>query len=569
MSTAANPCLEPFEHRGITFKNRVGLAPLTRGRASYPEGCVNDLHVKYYTQRSSGGFILSEATGISRRGNGWYKAPGIYTDEQVAAWKIVTDAVHKEGGKMFCQLWHMGRAGHSDLFGDVPLSASALPLTGEVTVENHVKKPYETPKAMTDEDISATLAEYKNAAKCAVAAGFDGVQIHSANGYLLDQFIQTCTNKREDKYGGALENRLRFLKEVIEAVLTECPAEKTMIRFSPNGAFQEMGGADNLETFDAAIQAAAGYKLLAVEVMDGLTFGYHEKCDPYTLERTRKNVNIGNPDGSTAVMGNCGHTQETANKEIGAGNADLISIGRDYMSNPDLPERFRDGLPLAPQPEYPDWWTYEDAQGYTTFPKATPTLYYFSPFAGRAELVRLVCKAGALELEECHEKPTDVAAYASSGSLPLFTHNTLKMAQSGAIEMYCASIAPNFASLSATQRAKDQMFACIKEDALVAVATPMFGDKNKDVLTAAFDKYLGIIEAYLPAEGFVNGESFPTMADLAVVNICTSHMPYGAGLKVADYDYKKFAKVAALVDLTLGHKNLEGYAVNGISAFGI
>lgn len=135
--------------------------------------------------------------------------------------------------------------------------------------------------------------------------------------------------------------------------------------------------------------------------------------------------------------------------------------------------------------------------------------------------------------------------------------------------MYCASIAPNFASLSVGQRAKDQMFACIKEEALAAVAKPLFGEKNKDDITAVFDKYLGMIEVYLPAEGFVNGESFPTMADLAVVNICTSYMPYGAGIKVAGYDYKKFAKVAALVDLTMGHENLGGYAANDIAVFGL
>jgi len=200
------------------------------------------------------------------------------------------------------------------------------------------------------------------------------VQIHSANGYLIDQFLQPCTNLRTDDYGGSLDNRLRFLKEVIEAVLSVVPAEKVWIRFSPNGAFGEMGHENSCQTFDAAIQLAAKYKLGCIEVMDGLTFGFHEKDVPYDLERVRKNVLIGNTDkeNPTAVMGNVGHTLESANKEIGSGNADFISFGRPYMSNPDLPERFAQGIELASPPQYEDWWTKETEDGYTTFPRATP-----------------------------------------------------------------------------------------------------------------------------------------------------------------------------------------------------
>jgi len=365
--------LTPFSHRGTVYKNRIGLAPLTRGRATDLEGLVNELHVEYYTQRSSGGFIITEATGISRRGCGWFRAPGIWTEAQTEAWKAVTSAVHAKNGKIFLQLWHMGRAGHSDLFEAPPLSASATALSGEVTVRNHQKKPYETAQPMTAEDIKTAIEEYKQATKNALVAGFDGVQIHSANGYLIDQFLQPVTNLRDDDYGGSLEKRLRFLKEVIEAVVSVATPEKTWIRFSPNGAFQEMGHDTALETFDAAIQLAASFKLGCVEVMDGVTFGFHEKTARYELERVRKNVQIGNPDteNPTAVMGNVGHTQESANREIGNGFADLISFGRDYMSNPDLPERFPQGVALAPQPEYPDWWLNGDQNGYTTFPRAT------------------------------------------------------------------------------------------------------------------------------------------------------------------------------------------------------
>eukprot|EP00009_Paramoeba_aestuarina_P008039 CAMPEP_0201520792 /NCGR_PEP_ID=MMETSP0161_2-20130828/12577_1 /ASSEMBLY_ACC=CAM_ASM_000251 /TAXON_ID=180227 /ORGANISM="Neoparamoeba aestuarina, Strain SoJaBio B1-5/56/2" /LENGTH=374 /DNA_ID=CAMNT_0047919277 /DNA_START=60 /DNA_END=1184 /DNA_ORIENTATION=+ len=373
MTGAAQPCLKEFVHRGFTFKNRLGLSPLTRGRADYPSANPNDLHVDYYTQRASGGFILTEATGISRRQLGWFKAPGIYNEEHVEHWKKVTESVHKANGLIFCQMWAMGRAGHSDVMGDTPLAPSPIALKGEVTAAHHEKKPYETPIEMTQEDINNTVNDFRNAARNAIAAGFDGVQIHSANGYLVDTFLQSCSNKREDKYGGSLENRLRFLKEILEAVTSEVGPERTWIRFSPNGAFQEMGSEDNLETFDAAIQLAASYKIGVIEVMDGVTFGFHEKTERYTLERARKNAQKGNPDAEnpTAIMGNVGHTAESANKEIGDGHADLISIGRPYISNPDLPDRIREGIELAPVADYADWWTKEGAEGYTTFPKAT------------------------------------------------------------------------------------------------------------------------------------------------------------------------------------------------------
>ena len=365
--------LKPITVGGQTFKNRVGLAPLTRGRADPITRCVKDIHEVYYSQRASGGFILTEATGISTQGLGWWGAPGIYAPEQVEAWKGVTSAVHKEQGIIFCQLWHMGRAGHSDVFGSQPVSSSAIRLDGEVTASKGEKKPYEEPHALTEDEIKATVADYAKAAANALAAGFDGVQIHAANGYLVDQFLQSVSNLRTDAYGGSVENRLRFLKEILDAVTKVVPAERVWIRFSPNGAFGGMGSEDNTETFQAAIRLAASYKIGCVEILDGLGFGFHKKCEPFTLKDTRAAVLAGNPDGTTAVCGNAGHTLETAEKEIADGNADFITFGRIYMSNPDLPERFRDNLELAPAPEYVDWWTKSDADGYITFPKAVAT----------------------------------------------------------------------------------------------------------------------------------------------------------------------------------------------------
>lgn len=367
----SSPCLQPFAAAGgITLKNRIGLAPLTRGRADPESGCVKDIHATYYSERSSGGFVITEATGVSRQGLGWWGAPGIYTRAQIESWKPVTAAVKKAGGFFLLQLWHMGRAGHSDVFGSQPVSASAIALEGEATGRRGEKKPYETPRPLTVEEIRQTVKDYADAARNALEAGFDGVEIHGANGYLVDQFLQSVSNKRTDNYGGSLENRLRFLREVLEAVVAAVPKERVWIRFSPNGAFNGMGGADNLETFDAAITLAASLKIGCVEVLDGLGFGFHEKTAPYTLARARGVIKAANPDGSTALCGNAGHTKESADREIAADNTDLIAIGRHYMSNPDLPERFRDNLPLAEPPQYPDWWLKTDADGYITFPRA-------------------------------------------------------------------------------------------------------------------------------------------------------------------------------------------------------
>jgi N-ethylmaleimide reductase len=179
------------------------------------------------------------------------------------------------------------------------------------------------------------------------------------------------SNVRTDKYGGSIDNRLRFMREVIEAILAKgVPRERVWIRFAPNGAYGGMGSADNVETFNEAIRQAASYKLGCIEVLDGLAFGFHEKCAPYTLPMARAATLLGNPDGTTAVMANCGYTKETAEKAVAEGHADLVSFGRPYISNPDLPERFFEDLPLAEPAAYPDWWTKTDADGYTTFPPA-------------------------------------------------------------------------------------------------------------------------------------------------------------------------------------------------------
>jgi N-ethylmaleimide reductase len=364
--------LKPFAGAGgITYKNRIGFAPMTRGRADKQTGTVKDIHAVYYSERASAGIQFTEGTLISRQGHGWSGAPGIYTPEQIEAWKLVTSAVHKEGGLIFCQIAHCGRGCHSDVTGTQIVSASAIAVSGEATVLNHEKKPFEVPHALTAEEIKAVIADFVTAAKNSIEAGFDGVQLHSANGFLIDQFIQSCSNKRTDDYGGSIENCLRFLKEILAAVGEAIGKERVWVRFSPNSPFQDMGSEDNIETFDAAIKLAASFEIGGVEVMDGLGFGFHQKTEPYTLVQARAAIAAGNPAGTTALAGNVGYTLETAEKAITEGRADIINFGRAFLSNPDLPERFRDGVPLAADPPYPDWWITDTAEGYITFPRAT------------------------------------------------------------------------------------------------------------------------------------------------------------------------------------------------------
>lgn len=361
--------LSPFQLGKIQLENRVALAPLTRGRASIehvPQPVMGD----YYEQRADGNLIISEATGISRQGLGWYMAPGVWSEEQAAAWKPIVDKVRAKKGAFAMQLWHMGRQAHSDVTGEPIVSASAIAIEGEVTAREGEKKPYETPKPLSEEEIAAVVQDYRKAAANAVhVAGADFVELHAANGYLIDQFLQSKTNEREDGYGGSVENRLRLLREVLDEVIEEVGAERVGVRLSPNGAFGSMGSADFVETFTAAIDHLARKEVAFVHVMDGLGFGFHELGEPFTLEMTRDI--IAKAGGSSAVIGNVGYTKELAEERIGAGHADLIAFGRPYISNPDLVQRFRTGAELAADAEYADWWTpHRGAKGYTDFPTA-------------------------------------------------------------------------------------------------------------------------------------------------------------------------------------------------------
>jgi N-ethylmaleimide reductase len=357
----SSPLLQPFQLRDLSLPNRVVMAPLTRSRAGASR-IPNSLMAEYYAQRSSAGLIVSEATTISEQANGWLESPGIYTDAMAEGWRLTTDAVHARGGRIFLQLWHMGRASHSSFHGGrLPVSASAIAIAGDGIHTPQGKQAYETPRALDTAEIPGVVADYARAAARARAAGFDGVEIHAANGYLVDQFLQSKTNHRTDRYGGSVENRFRFLAEVVEAVAAEWPVGRVGVRLAPNGGFNDMGSPDFREQFTYAASQLDAFGLAYLHVMDGLAFGFHTLGEPMTLAEFRR-VFRG------PLIGNCGYTQASAEAAIASGLADLIALGRPYISNPDLVERFANGWPLAAAADMSTWYSPTGATGYTDFP---------------------------------------------------------------------------------------------------------------------------------------------------------------------------------------------------------
>lgn len=352
---------KPFTLGDLVLPNRIVMAPLTRSRAGVTR-LPNQLMAEYYAQRCSAGLIVSEATTISEEANGWIESPGVYTDAMTEGWKLTTRAVHGSGGRIFLQLWHMGRASHSSYHDGKPAVApSAIRINEEYIHTPDGKQPHEVPRALETHEIPRVVEDYRRAAERAKAAGFDGVEIHGANGYLIDEFLQSKTNHRTDAYGGSIEKRYRFLKEVIAAVTTVWPANRVGVRLSPNGIFNDMGSPDYREQFTFVAGQLDSFGLAYLHVMDGLAFGFHNLGEPMTLAEFRKVFH-------GPLMGNCGYTQDTAATAIAEGHADLIAFGRPFISNPDLVERFRNGWPLAAEAPITDWYTPSGAKGYTDFP---------------------------------------------------------------------------------------------------------------------------------------------------------------------------------------------------------
>lgn len=350
---------EPVNIGGLKLKNRIAMAPMTRGRAGETR-VANDLMAEHYVQRASAGLIITEATVVSAQGNGWVGSPGIYTAEMTEGWRKVTERVTQAGTHMFLQMWHCGRASHSDFHnGQLPVSASAVKLNGDQIRTPLGKKDYEVPRPLTVEEIAATVKDYRAAALNAKEAGFSGVEIHSANGYLLNQFLDSKTNLRDDQYGGTPENKFRFLCEVLAAVMEVWPSAKVGVRLSPNGVFNDMGSEDFRETYLYTIKELNKLNLGYVHIMDGLAFGFHAKGEPMTLAEFREHY-----DG--VIIGNCGYSKEDAEQRIAAGDADIAAIGRPFISNPDLVERWQNGWELEPYEDMSLWYT-EGAEGYTDY----------------------------------------------------------------------------------------------------------------------------------------------------------------------------------------------------------
>jgi N-ethylmaleimide reductase len=337
----------PISLGSIQLKNRLVMAPLTRMRAV--EGDVpNPLAITYYAQRASAGLIITEATQISPLGKGYPATPGIYSSEQTAVWKKIVEAVHDKGGLIVAQLWHVGRISHSSLHPEqgLPEAPSAIAAAGQTYGADWKLHDYETPKGMSIEDIARLLKEFEVAAQNAKAAGFDGIEIHSANGYLLDQFLQDGTNQRTDEYGGSIENRLRLLGQVIDVVSKVFASDKIGVRLSPYGTFNDMVDSDPVALFTAAINKLNGYNLAYVHMIEprSTSAGGGDQVledAPITSEMFRAAY-----QGKFISAG--GYDQAMGEKVLEEGLADAVAYGRLYISNPDLAERFQQGAALNP-----------------------------------------------------------------------------------------------------------------------------------------------------------------------------------------------------------------------------
>ncbi|MCM1984873.1 alkene reductase [Lyngbya confervoides] len=352
--------LSPLALNTLSLSNRVVMAPMTRARAG-ADRIPNALMARYYAQRADAGLIITEGTTISPQANGWTHTPGIYTPAQTEAWKRVVAAVHEQNTPIFLQLWHTGRASHSSFHGgELPVAPSAIPIEGSQAHTPQGKQPYETPRALNTEEVAQVVEDYRQAAARAKAAGFDGVEIHGANGYLIDEFLQSKTNHRRDRYGGSVENRYRFLQEIVESVLTVWDSDRVGVRLSPNGSYNDMGSPDYRETFSYVIEQINAYDLGYLHVLDGLDFGFHDLGDPMTLAEIRALY-------KGTLMGNCGYDRQSADAAIASAEADLISFGRPYISNPDLVTRFVNQWPLNPTADPSLWYSF-GTEGYTDFP---------------------------------------------------------------------------------------------------------------------------------------------------------------------------------------------------------
>ncbi len=362
MSQSDSAVLRPFTLGDLALKNRVVMAPLTRSRSS-TEGVPPEFAADYYAQRASAGLIISEATNISPQAVGYAYTPGIWSEAQVAAWSTITETVHKNDGLIFLQLWHTGRISHPDVQpnGQLPVSASALKPEGQAFTEGGMKD-HVTPRALETDEIPGIVEDYRRAAANAKRAGFDGVEVHSANNYLLEQFVRDSTNKRTDRYGGSVENRLRFPLDVVRAVIEAWGGpQRVGIRLSP--ATTQPGGApldsDPHGTYGTYIDELSKLGLLYIHTIEGVTQQTRDVPDSVDFVDLRQRF-------KGAYVANNQLTLELCETELKEGKADLFSFGRPYLANPDLVERLATDAPLAEAPKAT--WYGGDSHGYSDWP---------------------------------------------------------------------------------------------------------------------------------------------------------------------------------------------------------
>jgi N-ethylmaleimide reductase len=355
-----SPVLQPVAIGGLQLKNRIVMAPMTRSRSD-DQGVPPAYAAEYYAQRADAGLIITEATNISAQARGYPRTPGIWSTAQVAAWREVTNAVHRRGGKIFLQLWHTGRMSHPDmLHGALPVAPSAIKPEGQIRVHEGMKE-FVTPRALETEEIPAIVEDYRRAAENAMRAEFDGIEIHSANNYLLEQFIRDSTNRRTDRYGNTLENRLRFPLDVVKAVVGVWGADRVGIRISPVTTVPGNTplDSDTMATFGSYVDALSQLGLLYLHDIEGVTQLSRGASDGTDFEQLRRRF-------KGAYIANNQYTLAMAEAALAAGDADLFSIGRPFIANPDLIERLRNGAPLAEAPK--EYWYGGDANGYSNWP---------------------------------------------------------------------------------------------------------------------------------------------------------------------------------------------------------
>lgn len=359
-----------FEHynlKDINLKNRFLMAPMTRSRSTVPGNIPNDLMAEYYGQRASAGIIITEATQISLQGQGYARTPGIYSNEQIAGWKKVTQAVHNKGSKIFLQLWHVGRVSSSKVNGLQPVAPSAL-LAKDTNVYvfdgapngDATFVPVETPREMTAQDIEQTIQDFVNGAKNAIEAGFDGVEIHGANGYLIDQFLRKNANHRTDNYGGSIENRIRLLLEITKAVTEAIGKDKTGVRLSPFIKFKDM---DDPEILDTIMMAAERLNTLDIAYLHLSEADWGDAPEIPANFRVQLRATFNN-----TIIATGNKTPETGEILLQEQLVDIIGFGRNFLSNPDFPERVKANIPLNDISDTHTLFGGGDSRGYTDYP---------------------------------------------------------------------------------------------------------------------------------------------------------------------------------------------------------